>query len=126
MQIWINMTRANGTNDLVLAKPNEKFPFTAWLLNRYAPHERTPQNVGHDYVVASFESTSATSATFYFIIAEIVQRPEIVLELREELSRVMVDGRLPQTQLTELEKVDSFIRECSRWNLFGHSMFHTS
>lgn len=110
-------------NKEVLAKPDQKFPITAWLLNRYAPNERTPQNVGHDYVVASFESTSATSATFYFIITEIIQRPEVVEELREELSRVMVDGRLPQTQLLELEKMDSFIRECSRWNPFGHSKF---
>lgn len=110
----------------VVAKPNEKFPFTAWLLNRYAPNERIQQNVGHDYVVASFESTSATSATFYFIIAEIVQRPEIVEELREELFSVMVDGRLPQTQFLELEKMDSFIRECSRWNPFGHSKSHAS
>ncbi|KAI0013580.1 cytochrome P450 [Xylariaceae sp. FL0662B] len=120
MNEYVTAAQDNGKNEIIQAEPHKKFPFTAWLLNRYPPDERKAANIGHDYVVASFESTSATSATFYFIMAELVQRPGVVEELREELSRVMVDGRLPQTQLSELEKMDSFMRECSRWNPFGH------
>ncbi|KAI1770135.1 cytochrome P450 [Hypoxylon cercidicola] len=105
-------------NELAQAQPDKKFPMTAWLMSRYSPEERTRQQVAHDFIVASFESTASTSATFYFIIAELVKRPALE-ELRTELEEVMVDGFLPQSQLSELKKMDSFMRECSCFHPFG-------
>ncbi|KAI0490975.1 cytochrome P450 [Xylaria cf. heliscus] len=107
-------------SQLMQASPDKKFPMTAWLMARYRPEERNPQQVAHDFIVASFESTASTSGTFYFIMAELVTRPGLCEELREEISQVMVDGKLPRTNLTELKKLDSVMRECSRWNPFGH------
>jgi hypothetical protein len=106
---------------LMQASPDKKFPMTAWLMSRYRPEERTPQQLAHDFIVASFESTASTSATFYFIVAELVTRPELCDELREEITNIMVDGKLPRTNLAELRKLDSVMRECSRWSPFGHS-----
>ncbi|KAI1402085.1 cytochrome P450 [Hypoxylon fuscum] len=106
--------------ELMRAKPDSKFPMTAWMLSRYTPEERTAQQVAHDFIVASFESTPSTSSAFYFIMAELVARPEVVQELRNELESFMVDGHLPQTQLDELQKLDSFMRECSRCNPHGY------
>ncbi|KAI0197607.1 cytochrome P450 [Astrocystis sublimbata] len=102
------------------ASPDKKFPMTAWLMARYRPEERNAQQVAHDFIVASFESTASTSGTFYFIMAELVTRPELCDELREEILQIMVDGKLPRTNLAELRKLDSVMRECSRWNPFGH------
>ncbi|KAI2635283.1 cytochrome P450 [Xylaria nigripes] len=106
--------------ELVQASPDKKFPMVAWLMARYSPEEQNPAQVAHDLIVASFESTASTSATFYFIMAELVTRPELCDELREEIASVMVDGKLPRTNLTELRKLDSVMRECSRWSPFGH------
>lgn len=122
LQEYQTATSEEAKKQLLQATPNRKFPITGWLLLRYQPHEQTPQQVAHDYIVASFESTAATSATLYFIVTELVTRPELVAELREEISDAMVDGRLPQTQLGELRKLDSVMRECSRTNPFGYSM----
>lgn len=113
-------TKEKDKSELMQAAPDKKFPMTAWLMARYRPEERNPAQVAHDFIVASFESTASTSGTFYFIMAELVTRPELCDELREEIAQVMVDGKLPRTNLTELRKLDSVMRECSRWNPFGH------
>ncbi|XXG96089.1 hypothetical protein Hte_002367 [Hypoxylon texense] len=52
-------------------------------------------------------------------MAQLVKRPALVEELKAELEEFMVDGLLPQSQLSELRKMDSFMRECSRFNPFG-------
>ncbi|KAI0477879.1 cytochrome P450 [Xylariaceae sp. FL0804] len=106
--------------ELLQAAPSKKFPMTAWLLSRYEDQERTPQQVAHDFIVASFESTPSTSMSFYLIMSELVTRPELVDELRDEMMEVMVDGQLPQSNLSELRKLDSFMRECARCNPFGY------
>lgn len=97
---------------------------TAWMLSRYEPEGRTPQQGSHDFIVASFESTPSTSSTFYFIMAELLTRPELVDELRYEIESVMVDGHLPQWYLGELKKLDSFMRESARFNPHGYSRFY--
>lgn len=53
-----------------------------------------------------------------------MKRPALVEELRTELEEVLVDGLLPQSQLGELKKMDSFMRECSRFNPFGFSTYN--
>lgn len=40
-------------SELTQAQPDKKFPMIAWLMSRYTPKERTPQQVAHDFIVAS-------------------------------------------------------------------------
>ncbi|KAI0154695.1 cytochrome P450 [Xylariaceae sp. FL1272] len=87
-------------SQIVQVSPDKKFPMTAWLMARYRFEEQRSHQVAHDFIVASFESTASTSGTFYFIMAELVTRPELCDEL-------------PPTNLAELKKLDSVMRECS-------------
>jgi gliotoxin biosynthesis cytochrome P450 monooxygenase len=105
--------------EILRATSDKKFPIAAWLTSRYTAEERGLDQVIHDIIVATFESTPSTAGTLYFILAELVSRPELVEELHEELSQVMSDGKLPQTTLTELRKMDSVMRESSRVNPFS-------
>ncbi|KAM7200669.1 Cytochrome P450 [Naviculisporaceae sp. PSN 640] len=107
----------------------EKYPMTAWLLSRYQQeqnsngdgHQLEPKSVLinqilHDYIVLSFEATASTAATIYFILGELVTRPGLVEELREEM-KTMQDGN---RGVESLDKLDSVMRESSRVNNFNH------
>lgn len=109
--------------DVANARTSNGFPITAWLLQRYPPEERSLRQIGRDYINISFESTTATSATLYFILAELAARPELVQQLRDELVlHTDVDGKLPQTSLEELQKLDSVMRESQRINTFSYCL----
>jgi gliotoxin biosynthesis cytochrome P450 monooxygenase len=66
------------------------FPMAKWLLSRYLPEERTLDQVKHDFILASFHSTPSISATLYCMMSELVVRPGLVQELRQELSEVLM------------------------------------
>ncbi|KAK6065745.1 cytochrome P450 oxidoreductase [Seiridium cupressi] len=101
--------------------PQSSFPLTAWLMSRYNTSERNLEQVIHDYIVTSFESTPSTAGTLYFILAELVARPALVEELRDEL-KASTDrhGYLPQNHVSGLPKLDSVMRESSRVNAFSY------
>jgi hypothetical protein len=120
--------QSKGETDISLSidAPGRRFPITAWLMSRYTPEERHVDQISHDYIVASFESTASTSATLYFLLAELVARETLVQHLWEEVTQVSAaDGTLPKTYLTELRKMDSFMRESSRVNVFNHCEFES-
>ncbi|KAI9147226.1 Cytochrome P450 monooxygenase CYP1 [Paramyrothecium foliicola] len=98
----------------------DQFPLAAWLLSRYPPEEKNLDQLKRDLILASFHSTPSISATLYSIVSELVVRPGLADELRAEISQVSIDGKLPQSQLGELKKMDSFMRETIRMNLFGY------
>lgn len=103
---------------------NGRFQLSEWLAARYRPSERGLGQLTHDHIVTAFESTASTAGTLYFILAELVTRPELVEELRAELADAQdEEGRLPQTSLVELRKLDSVMRESSRINIFSHRAF---
>ena len=108
-----------GSND-AHCKVDKGFPIMAWLMPRYSPKERTLKQIMHDYIVSSFQSTPSTAATLYCMVVDLMTRPELISDLREELSHFMKEGCLPQTQLSELQRLDSFMRESSRYNIFSH------
>jgi hypothetical protein len=68
----------------------EKFPMAAWLMTRYRPDERNLEQIKYDFVLGSFHATPSMAATLYCIMCELVVRPAVIEELREELSQVMV------------------------------------
>jgi cytochrome P450 len=111
-------------NEAAQRRSDAGFPMTEWLMARYKAEEATPGQIAHDLIVASFESTPSMAGTLFMLLSELVIRPEVVEELREELALHMVDGRLPQTTLGELKKLDSVMRESARINPFGYRTSH--
>ncbi|KAI9771200.1 MAG: hypothetical protein M1839_002859 [Geoglossum umbratile] len=116
MEEYLNSSDKKG---LLQLKSDGKVPFTAWLMSRYKPEEATMDQLVKDYVITSFESTPSTAATLYCTLAELAAKPELMDVLREELAEVMKDGKLPETHLGELRKMDSVMREASRTNPFS-------
>ncbi|KAK3369530.1 cytochrome P450 [Lasiosphaeria ovina] len=91
------------------------------LLNRYKPGESDTEQLIKDVITATFESTPTTAVSLYWMLTELVLRPDLAEELREELNSVVdADGKLPPTQLAELAKMDSFMRESARVNTFHY------
>ncbi|KAI1163753.1 hypothetical protein F5B18DRAFT_651291 [Nemania serpens] len=105
---------------VMLKTYEKKFPVAAWLMNRYQPNKRNIAQIKHDCVLGMFHATLTTSATLYSIMSELVTRPALIDELWEELVQVTIEGRLPQDSLEGLRKLDSFMRESSRMNLFQY------
>ena len=102
-------------------KGENKTTFVKLLVQRYKPGELRVDQVVRDIITASFESTPTTAASLYWMLTELLIRPELVEELREEVLGVLdQNGKLPQTQLTELPKLDSFMRESARINTFHY------
>ncbi|PVH78949.1 cytochrome P450 [Cadophora sp. DSE1049] len=90
------------------------------LMARYKPEEFQADQLIRDVITATFESAPATAVSIYWMLIEIILRPDLIDELREELATVMKDGKLPPTQLAELPKMDSLMRESARVNTFHY------
>ena len=99
---------------LLRPKQEGKIPLTAMLLSRYKPEQASIRQLIIDYILISFDSTPSTASALYYMICELAAHPEAADILREELDEVMVDGKLPQTHLQELKRMDSFLRESFR------------
>lgn len=101
-----------------------KFPIVAWLKTRYPSQESSVEQISRDLITLSFESTPSSALTLYFILIELIIRPDIMEEIREEVSSLLVDGHLPQSPLSEMKKLDSFMRESTRMNPFSYRKFY--
>ncbi|ROW07082.1 hypothetical protein VPNG_06633 [Cytospora leucostoma] len=107
--------RENDDNNGVQQSVNEKFPLTAWLLDRYRSPDGALKHLLRDYIVIAFEAATTSAGMLYFLLAELATRPELVQELREELKQNMDQkGHLPLSYLAELRKMDSFMLESAR------------
>lgn len=100
--------------------PDKKLTLVHMLLGRYKQGEFNHDQLVKDVITATFESTPTTAVSLYWMLTELLQRPDLVEELREEITGVLKDGKLPATQLTELPKLDSFMRESARVNTFHY------
>ncbi|PKS11755.1 hypothetical protein jhhlp_001744 [Lomentospora prolificans] len=100
--------------------PEKKLTLVHMLLGRYRQGEIRYDQLVKDVITATFESTPTTAVSLYWMLTELLQRPDLVEELREEITGVLQDGKLPATQLTELPKLDSFMRESARVNTFHY------
>ncbi|RYP42178.1 hypothetical protein DL768_010386 [Monosporascus sp. mg162] len=105
--------------DLLQPSPDKSFPITAWMISRTHPKQPTLSELTSRFIVASFEATASSAVTICSVITELATRPWLVEELREEISEVLKkDGQLPKTNLSELEKLDSVMKESARMNPF--------
>lgn len=93
------------------------------LMTRYKPEEFQTDQLIRYIVTATFESAPTTGVSIYWMLIEIILRPDLVDELREELATALKDGKLPPTQLAELPKIDSLMRESARVNTFHYCMY---
>ncbi|KAL2132704.1 hypothetical protein VTI74DRAFT_3467 [Chaetomium olivicolor] len=114
----------SSTDKKALAGPKAKgkMPVTSWLMGRY-PASYKKNLLGHltnDCLGISFESTSTTSGTLFYIMVELAADPALADTVRQELREVAPEGRLPSTQLNELKVMDSVMRESARVNPFSH------
>ncbi|GIK06103.1 hypothetical protein Aspvir_001746 [Aspergillus viridinutans] len=105
---------AKDRSELLRPKQAGEIPLTAMLLSRYKQGEATIRQLIVDYILVSFDSTPSTASALYHVICELAAHPEAADILRHELEEVMVDGKLPQTHLQELKRMDSFLRESFR------------
>ncbi|SPO07542.1 uncharacterized protein DNG_10236 [Cephalotrichum gorgonifer] len=101
-------------------KAEKKISLVHMLMGRYKQGEFRYDQLVKDVITATFESTPTTAVSLYWMLTELLQRPDLVDELREEISGVLKDGKLPATPLTELPKLDSFMRESARINTFHY------
>lgn len=106
---------ANGSS-----KVEKKLTLVHMLMDRYKQGEFQYDQLVKDVITATFESTPTTAVSLYWMLTELLQRPDLVEELREEVTGVLHDGKLPATPLTELPKLDSFMRESARVNIFHY------
>lgn len=102
------------------AKGEKKISLVHMLMGRYKQGEFRYDQLVKDIITATFESTPTTAVSLYWMLTELLQRPDLADELREEISGVLQDGKLPATPLTELPKLDSFMRESARVNTFHY------
>ncbi|EHK20209.1 uncharacterized protein TRIVIDRAFT_193168 [Trichoderma virens Gv29-8] len=114
---------ASKVEKRAVADPKEKgkVALTSWLLRRYTS---SPKNalakLMEDYINISFESTTSTAGTLFFLLTELADDPALVDALRDEIKTVAPGGLLPFTHLNELRKLDSVMRESARVNPFSH------
>lgn len=110
----------------------EKISLVHMLLRRYKQGEFRYDQLVKDIITATFESTPTTAVSLYWMLTELLQRPDLADELREEVTDALQDGNLPATALNELSKLDRFMRESPRVNTFhyrkseGAPLFYSS
>lgn len=108
--------------DLLGPKKQGKVQLTGWLLSRYKGKMNIADLV-QDYITLSFESTPSSASTLFYLVCELAADPVLQDILREELQEQTDQGRLPQTHLNELRKMDSVMRESARVNPFSYRKY---
>ena len=108
---------------LAAAQAKGKVALTSWLLHRYpdADEKAMTDILLRDYINVSFESTTSTAGTLFYILTELAANPGLADLMREEIRSFAPDGMLPLTHLNELRIMDSVMRESARVNPFSHS-----
>jgi len=102
-------------------KPGDesRLPLTHWLTARYNHGEATQSQLTEDYINLCTFSAVKCASLMSSIVLELAARPELQDELNREVKSVLVNGQLPATQLKELRKMDSVMREISRVHPFS-------
>lgn len=105
---------AKDRREVLKVKEGERLPYHKWLMSRYSPGKATPRQLATDQILTAFESTVSTAIFLHNVLLDVATRPEIQEELRREVVQNTVDGQLPSTNLKELRKMDSVMRETFR------------
>ncbi|OAG35209.1 hypothetical protein AYO21_10607 [Fonsecaea monophora] len=106
---------AAGTMDVwKKEKPNDCIQ---WVLDVTPLEKRDPQMLVYRMLHINIAAVHTSSVTFLDCIYELAAHPEIHDELRQEiLTTFAAEGNWSKQGLTHLHKMDSFMRECVRFN----------
>ncbi|OJJ34582.1 hypothetical protein ASPWEDRAFT_29710 [Aspergillus wentii DTO 134E9] len=109
--------RTNGESERGQKRPNDA---VQWVLELTPPHHLDDI----DLLVARMlhlvvSAIHTSSSTFMDTMYDLALHPEVVAPLREEIDRVMAaEGGWTKQGLTKMHKLDSLIKESSRWHPF--------
>jgi len=107
--------RAASRKEILKSTEDGKVPFTQWLMARYEGSSTTQYKLATDQLIVNTESVLKMSLVLYNIIFELARQPQLQAELRREIDEVsLLDGQLPLSNLKELRKMDSVMRETAR------------
>jgi len=87
-----------------------------WMLSYYRGREATASEITGAQLTASFAAIHSTENLVEHVLMDLAARPEYLASLREELDENCPDGHLDKLSVAKLWKMDSFIKECQRYN----------
>ncbi|KEF61463.1 uncharacterized protein A1O9_03029 [Exophiala aquamarina CBS 119918] len=91
-----------------------------WLMDAAPPIERNIPHMVERIMSMNVASIHTTTMTFTGALFKLAAEPEkYTPELRQELEQVLKEGPLTKDRLTQLRKMDSFLRESARLNNSG-------
>jgi len=93
-----------------------------WTMSYYKPGEATYHRIALDQLMTSFSSIHTSTVTLLQAIYDLAARPEYADPLREEIEQHSVNGKLDKYGVSQLRKLDSFLKESQRLNPQTHSM----
>jgi len=97
-----------------------------WLLEEHRSRGRTPSadELAQNLLVMTVSSTHQTTMTSLWILFDLIDHPDSLGEIREEISRVertLDNGVWTHRALGELKILDSFMTESMRFHAFTQS-----
>ncbi|KAI9166412.1 Cytochrome P453 monooxygenase [Paramyrothecium foliicola] len=105
--------------ELLKARDGGRLPDHKWPISRYDAGESTPCQLTTDQIITAFESSVSTTILCYNILFDLAVRPDLQDELRQEIAENTMSGQFPPTNLEELRKMDSLMRETFRISPFA-------
>jgi len=88
----------------------------AWLMDNARGDEKFPWNLTLRVLTVNFAAIHTTSMTFTHILYNLAAMPQYIQPLRKEVEAVVAKDGWSKKSLTKMCKLDSFIRECLRFN----------
>lgn len=106
-----------------------------WLLEEYEARDRAagrsprldsiPDELAQNLLVMTISSTHQTTMIALWLLFDLIEHPESLAEVRDEISRTgqgLVDGVWTRKALGDLRIMDSFMTETMRFHSFTQSM----
>ncbi|KAI0129663.1 ent-kaurene oxidase [Xylariales sp. AK1849] len=108
-------------------KKGEEMPddMLQWMINKAEAQHVTDEGLAEVQLTLSLAAIHTTTMTAMDILCELVIRPEIVDELRNEVNHVLEEnnGVMTTHALFEMKLLDSVMREAQRVNPFNQGRF---
>ncbi|KAH8103118.1 cytochrome P450 [Cristinia sonorae] len=93
-------------------KPNDML---SWLIDASPKGEGQIRSVAMRIIVTNFGAIHTSSMSFAHVLYRVADSTQYQAELREEVDRVIKEYGWTKAALGKMVKVDSFIKECSRY-----------
>lgn len=112
--IIANRRRAESSGRSEAARPDDRLQ---WMMDTANEVERQPGKLAHLELMTSLASVHTTAGAATHALYDLCQRPEYIAPLREEIRQALQEeGGWQKTTLHKLPKLDSFLKESTRFN----------